>query len=194
MENKNLLIASNNKHKIREIKEILKNKFDNIFSLQEMGIDVDVEETGLTFEENAIIKAREIAKISNMVTLADDSGLEVYALNNEPGVYSARYAGVPCNDYNNNELLLKNLASQIDRRARFVSVVALYYNESKIITATGFCEGEILSEYRGENGFGYDPLFLSYDLNLTFAEATEQEKNGISHRAKALKILFEKIL
>ena len=194
MENKNLLIASNNKHKIKEIKEILQNKFENIYSLQEMGIDVDVEETGLTFEENAIIKAREIAKISNMVTLADDSGLEVYALSNEPGVYSARYAGEPCCDYNNNELLLKNLASKKDRKARFVSVVALYYNENKIITATGFCEGEILQEYRGENGFGYDPLFYSYDLNATFAEAVAQEKNGISHRAKALKLLFEKIL
>ena len=189
-----LLIASNNSHKIREIKDILKGKFKNIFSLKECGIDIDVEETGLTFLENAIIKARAIAKESNMVTLADDSGLEVYALDFKPGVFSARYAGYPCDDNKNNELLLKKLSYYSDRRARFTSCVVIYYNEDNIISATGHCEGEILKEKCGDNGFGYDSLFFSYDLNKSFGEASSAEKNAISHRAKALKLLFEKIL
>ena len=187
-----LVIASNNRHKIAEIKSILAGKFDQILSLSEAGIEVDPEENGATFAENALIKARACYALAGCACLADDSGLMVDALNGEPGVYSARYAGEPCNDENNNAKLLENLDGTENRTAHFVSVVALVDGEREI-TAEGKTSGTILLEGRGTGGFGYDPLFYAFELGKTYAEATQEEKNGISHRAKALQGLVKLI-
>lgn len=186
-----IIIASNNKHKIREIKEILGDKFDNIFSLSDKNIDIEIEETGLTFYENALIKAETICKLTGLPTLSDDSGLEVEALNGAPGVYSARYAGEPSSDKKNNELLLKNLKNITNRKARFTCVIVLCYPDGSNISATGYCNGEILFKEDGNGGFGYDPLFYSYDLKKSFGVATGEEKNSVSHRAIALKNLYK---
>ncbi|MEG1963687.1 MAG: XTP/dITP diphosphatase [Clostridia bacterium] len=188
-----LVIASNNKNKIKEIKAILNGKFEHIYSLSEQNINVEIEETGATFKQNALIKANAICKLCGLPTLADDSGLCVDALNNAPGVYSARYAGEPCNDANNNTLLLKNLQNCNNRKASFVSVVALVYPNGATYYGEGKIEGEILHEYRGDNGFGYDPLFYCYQLDKTFAEADGEQKNKVSHRAQALQNLLKQL-
>ena len=186
-----LIIASNNKNKIKEIKEILGGYFENIFSLQEMGLDVEIEETGKTFEENAIIKAKYITELTGITALSDDSGLEVNALNGAPGVYSARYAGEPCDSSKNNSKLLFEMNGIIDRSANFTSVIAICYPDGRIITAKGKTYGKILHSLTGENGFGYDPLFFSDDLNKSFGEATAIEKNQVSHRARSLQKMKE---
>lgn len=199
---KELIVASNNSNKIKEIKEILKDLPLKIYSLKEKNIFIDVEEDGETFEENAFKKAREIYKIlkenneTNFIVMADDSGLEVDALNKRPGVYSARYAGEHGDSKKNNEKLLielKNIPSE-DRGAEFVSYLALidyYGNESSV---EGRVRGKIINELRGEDGFGYDPLFLIEHLNKTFGEITSDEKNIISHRGVALKELKKQIV
>lgn len=184
-----IVIASNNENKIKEIRDIIGDFFDNVFSLKDMKIKINIEETGKTFMENALLKAETICKMTNMPSLADDSGLEVMALNDEPGIYSARYAGEPCNDEKNNELLLQNLNGTLSRHARFRSAVALVYPDGTVLKTTGKTMGLILQSPRGENGFGYDPLFFSTELNMSFGDATPEEKNAVSHRAKALKEL-----
>lgn len=186
---KDLIIASNNKHKIVEIKQILGQFFENIYSLADKGIDVEIEETGSTFEENAIIKAKYIANLTGITALSDDSGLEVNALNGAPGVYSARYAGEPSDSNKNNAKLLKELQGVTDRTANFASVIAICYPNGKIITAKGQTFGKILTEAIGKNGFGYDPLFFSDELNKGFGLATAEEKNAVSHRGHALQNL-----
>ncbi len=191
---KKIIIASNNKHKIIELKQLLSNYFDEILSLSEAGLSIEIEETGTTFFENALIKAREISKLTNCYSISDDSGLCVNALNGKPGVYSARFAGSPCNDENNNKLLLKELEHNDNRQAYYASSIVIYNpHTNSYLDAYGYTEGEILREYRGNNGFGYDPLFFSYDLNKTFAECSLEEKNKISHRSRALKNLLEKL-
>ena len=192
--NCDLIIASNNKNKIREIRELFTHVFDNIYSLFDKGIDVDIEETGVTFEENSIIKAKAIAEMTGCYSLADDSGLEVYALGGEPGVYSARYAQIPCSDSANNEKLLANMIDITDRRAKFTSVVALCSPSGEVITAQGSVEGEIEYSLIGTGGFGYDPLFLSHELGETFGTATNEAKNTVSHRARALDKLSKLII
>jgi len=187
-----LIIASNNKHKVSEIKEILKGKFKNIYSLDEKGIDIEIEENGETFYDNALIKAKAIYDITGMPVIADDSGLSVDSLGGDPGVYSARYAGYPCNDINNNEKLLGNLVDK-DRTAHFISEVVLYISPGRIISGKGTVDGEILFEGRGTGGFGYDPLFYCPEIGKTFAEATSYEKNSVSHRARALNDLIKKL-
>lgn len=195
------VLASNNAHKLVEIRDILKDKFEYVYSLKDLGINVDVEETGSTFEENALIKARAIADIlgnNEYAVLADDSGICVEALGGAPGVYSARYAGEPCDDAANNSLLLNNLhglekTQQKNRKAYFASVVVALMPDGRHITGEGRAYGQIIDEYRGNNGFGYDPLFLSDELGKTFAEASMQEKNTISHRARALAKLKEQL-
>lgn len=195
----NAVVASNNKNKIREIKEILGDKFENIFSLKELNIDIDIEETGKTFEENAYIKASTIAQLTGMTAIADDSGLCVDELGGEPGVYSARYAGEPCNDENNNAKLLNNLQVReqeteiINRRAHFISVVVLCNPDLESVSGRGEVVGEIIDERRGKNGFGYDPIFFCNELNKTFAEAESEEKNKISHRFRAIQDLLKKL-
>ncbi len=192
-DNSELIIASNNKNKIREIREIFINEFDNIYSLFDKGIDIEIEETGVTFEENATIKARAISKLTGMYALADDSGLQVYALGGDPGVYSARYAGKQCSDSANNEKLILSMANITDRRAKFTSSVVLCAPDGEIISALGHVEGEITHKLIGDSGFGYDPLFFSYELNETFAVASNVKKNTVSHRARALSNLSKLI-
>lgn len=188
-----LVIATNNKDKLREIKNIIGEKFDKIYSLKDLGIDIDIDETGSTFEENALIKARTICQFTNLPSLGDDSGLSVNALDGAPGVYSARYAGEPC-DYNNNiNKLLSELEGKKDRTAKFTTVAAIVFPGGKFITAEGAAEGEITLERCGTYGFGYDPVFYSYDLKKTFAQATEEEKNMVSHRGRAIRNLLEKL-
>lgn len=186
-----LAIATNNQHKLQEIRAILGDSFEELLSLKDLGIDVDVEETGTTLEENALIKARAILALSGIATLADDTGLMVDALNGAPGVYSARYAGEEHNDAKNRALLLKNLDDVKDRSAHFATVIALCYPDGKTLTASGRVNGEILLSERGTEGFGYDSLFFSTELGKTFAEATQAEKNSVSHRGRALRAMLE---
>ncbi len=186
-----LAIATNNQHKLQEIRAILGDSFEELLSLKDLGIDVDVEETGTTLEENALIKARAILALSGIATLADDTGLMVDALNGAPGVYSARYAGEEHNDAKNRSLLLKNLNGVKDRSAHFATVIALCYPDGKTLTASGRVNGEILLSERGTEGFGYDSLFFSTELGKTFAEATQAEKNSVSHRGRALRAMLE---
>ncbi len=186
-----LAIATNNQHKLQEIRAILGDSFEELLSLKDLGIDVDVEETGTTLEENALIKARTILALSGIATLADDTGLMVDALNGAPGVYSARYAGEEHDDAKNRALLLKNLDGVKDRSAHFATVIALCYPDGKTLTATGRVDGEILLSERGTEGFGYDSLFFSTELGKTFAEATQAEKNSVSHRGRALRAMLE---
>lgn len=188
-----LAIATNNQHKLTEIKAILGNSFEELLSLKDLGIDVDVEETGTTLEENSLLKARTICELCNMPTLADDTGLMVDSLDGAPGVYSARYAGEAHNDKANRQLLLKNLEGVQNRRAHFATVITICYPNSDFITAKGRVEGSILREERGTEGFGYDSLFFSNELQKTFAEASADEKNSVSHRGRALHAMLEKL-
>lgn len=190
-----MLVASNNKAKIKELNTILGELGIECVSMADMGIKAEVEETGKTFLENAKIKAEEIYKIAKIPTISDDSGLEVDFLNGKPGVFSARYAGEHGNDEKNNEKLLNELKSvpYKKRTAHFKSVVYLVLNDETHIFAEGTVDGLILNEKRGENGFGYDPLFFSPELDKTFAEANSEEKNAISHRGNAIRALKKKL-
>jgi len=189
---KKLIIASANENKIAEIKEILGDIYE-ICSMKDVGFNEEIEETGNTFFDNALIKAKIVSKRYNMDVLSDDSGLCVDVLNGAPGVFSARYSGINATDKKNNELLLKNLKGEPKRNAKFVSCVALCYADGSYEYGEGSIKGRILTDYRGEGGFGYDPLFFSYELNKTFGEATAEEKNKVSHRFRALMDLKNKL-
>ena len=194
-----LILASNNAKKIKELKSIVEKLGWNVKSLADNGIDIEVEEDGLTFEANAEKKAREIYDFlikrgdKNFAVLADDSGLEVDYLNGEPGVYSARYAGEHGNDSANNIKLLEKLrnAEGVERKARFVCAIALITCDGTTNVVRGAVEGTIMKELNGEGGFGYDPLFYYEPLKMTFGELPAEEKNKISHRANALKKIEE---
>ena len=186
-----LALATNNKHKLQEIRSILNGQFEKLLSLEELGIDVDIKETGATLTENALIKAREIVKLTGMPALADDTGLMVDALDGAPGVYSARYAGEEHNDKANRMLLLKNMQNAKSRSAHFATVIALCYPDGTYLLADGKVEGEIIFEERGEGGFGYDSIFYSHELGKTLAEATPDEKNSVSHRGRALRNMLK---
>lgn len=190
-----VLVASNNKGKLKEFNKILGELGIECISMNDAGIDIEVEETGTTFLENAKIKAEAIYKIAKMPTVSDDSGLCVDALGGEPGVYSARYAGEHGNDEKNNKKLLTNLKNipPEKRTARFMSVVYLVLDDNTAISAQGTAEGFIIDEPKGENGFGYDPIFFSPTLGKTFAQASGEEKNAISHRGSALRELKRKL-
>ncbi len=187
-----LLIATNNQGKVKEIKAILGNFYDEIVSLKDAGIDLEVVEDGDSFEANAVKKAREAAQVAGCDALADDSGLCVDALDGAPGVYSARYAGENATDEDNNEKLLKKLEGVTARGARFVSVVALVSGDN-VTTACGEVCGVISHEPSGNGGFGYDPLFFVQKLGQTFAEIPLEIKNSLSHRARALEALKQKL-
>ena len=164
----------------------------DVYSMRELGVEMDVEENGETFEENALIKAKALMDVVNCATLADDSGLCVDQLGGRPGVHSARYCGVHGDDEANNQLLLKELADKpAPHKAHYGAAVALCRPGREPVTVYGRCDGEIIGEYRGEGGFGYDPLFLSDDLGVTFAEADAEAKNGVSHRARAIAKLID---
>ena len=191
-----LIIASNNAHKVGEIKQILGSRFEEIFSLREASVSHETVEDGDSFMANSLKKAREIAEITGCAALADDSGLCVDALGGAPGIYSARYAGVDSaelRDRANCDLLLENLSGASDRSAHFTCAIALVYPDGREVTAEGYIHGEIIDEFRGDNGFGYDPLFLPKGYSRTVAELSESEKNSISHRANALAELLTKI-
>lgn len=196
-----LVIASNNNGKIKELKEMLAGLPLEVVSLRDDNIDIDVVEDGTTFEENAKKKAVEICEYllsredKNFIVMADDSGIEVDYLNGEPGVYSARYAGMHGNDDENNKKLLNNIKGvEWERRgARFVCQLAIIDNNKNYRSITGYVEGHILEDINGSDGFGYDPLFYCDELNKSFGEASLIEKNLVSHRGRAL-IEFKKII
>lgn len=191
-----LLIASNNAHKAAEIKAILGGCFEQIVTMKEMGVEADVVEDGATFMENAAKKAHEILELSGAeAVLADDSGLMVDALDGAPGVFSARFAGDGHDDAANNEKLLElmNGVPEGKRQCRFATALVLSRKGEEDICAFGTVEGELLREARGENGFGYDPLFYYPPFEKSFAELSAAEKNSVSHRKRALAALLEKI-
>lgn len=191
-----IVLASRNRHKISELQSLLRKYISDIeiLSLDDIGFEGDIVEDGKTFEENATIKAKAVAALG-YIGVSDDSGLSVRALDGAPGVYSARYAGEHGDDAANNALLLKNLADKDDRYAEFVCVIAcmLPENTEKAYTFRGATGGRIIDEYRGNGGFGYDPLFFYEPMGKTFAEMTAEEKNSISHRGKAIALFAEKL-
>lgn len=188
--------ATGNAGKLKELRRILEAQGHTVKSQKELGITLEPDETGTTFEENALIKAKAICEASGLPTVADDSGLEVDALNGEPGVYTARYCGRHGDDEANNDKLLANLEGlpKEKRSAKFVSAVCLYLPDGRSLTTRGECPGWIGFERRGTNGFGYDPIFNveQYD-DRSYAQLTTQEKDVISHRGKALARLEEKL-
>ncbi|HIQ68559.1 MAG TPA: RdgB/HAM1 family non-canonical purine NTP pyrophosphatase [Candidatus Faecousia excrementigallinarum] len=191
-----VVLASKNAHKLQEISKITE-KFDMELVLEsQVGVDIDVEETGSTFEENSFIKAEAVMKATGLPALADDSGIAVDALNGEPGIYSARYGFDPSlDDWGRLELLLKNTEQVPDgsRQAQFVCVITLVTPEGQVIQARGEAYGELLRQPAGEGGFGYDPIFYYPPLGKSFAELSPEEKNQVSHRAQALKLFYEKL-
>lgn len=192
---KKLIFATGNEGKMKEIRMILGDLDYEILSMKEAGIDVDIVEDGETFEENAIIKATEISKIANCVVLADDSGLEVDAMDKMPGIYSARYLGEDTPYSVKNQTIIDNLAGLPDekRTARFVCAIAAAFPDGRVVTKRGTIEGIIGYEERGENGFGYDPIFFVPEYGKTTAELSPEEKNKISHRGKALEMIKEEL-
>ena len=189
---KKIIFATGNENKMKEIRMILADLGMPIMSMKEAGIDVDVEENGTTFEENALIKATEIAKfVDNAIVLADDSGLEIDYLNKEPGIYSARYAGVDTSYDIKNNLLLDRLNGVPDekRTARFVCAVAAAFPDGSTEVVRGTIEGIIGHAIAGENGFGYDPIFYLPEYGCTTAELTPEKKNELSHRGNALRAM-----
>ncbi len=183
-----IVLASGNKNKLREFREILTDY--EIISCKDMGFDNEIEENGSTFYENALIKAKAVATALGVPAVSDDSGICVDALGGAPGIYSARYAGDGVDEHNN-ELLLKNLEGEKNRKAKFVSAIVYYSPDGTIKYAEGETHGDIMYAPEGEHGFGYDPIFFSYDLQKSLGVATAEEKNKISHRYRALMKLKE---
>ena len=190
---KEVVLATGNKGKVREFSKLLEGVFGNVISLSDLDSPPEVIEDGKTFRENALKKAREIAKYSGKLTLADDSGLEVEALDGRPGVYSARYSGEGATANTNIAKLLEELGTNNNRNARFVCVLALVDPNGEELVVEGFCEGTVLDKPRGEGGFGYDPVFYLSDRKKTMAEVDPETKNLISHRAKACQSLRAKL-
>ena len=188
-----LVLASKNKKKLVEMNAILSQLGIEVCSEADAGIDIDVEETGTTFEENSLLKAKVVMEASGMPAIADDSGLCVACLNDAPGVYSARYGGEGLDDVGRYQLLLANMRGQLDRSAKFVSVITCCFPNGDVITARGECPGTIAFAPMGEGGFGYDPVFFIPGMKKTFAQLTAEEKNAISHRGKALEIFKGKL-
>ena len=190
---KSIILASNNKDKVKEVKEILKGY--DIISMKEAGIDVDIEENGTTFEENALIKARAIMKLTGQITMADDSGLEIDYLNKAPGVYSARFMGHDTSYDIKNKALIQKLegVKGSDRSGRFVCAIAVCFPDGREIVKRGTMEGLIAEEIKGDSGFGYDPIVYLPEYGRTSGELAPEEKNKISHRGKALALIKEEL-
>ena len=182
-----ILLATNNPGKARELSSLISGERWKFTTPAEQGIDLDVEENGNTFEQNAVLKVRAFTRVSRLITLADDSGLEVDALDGAPGVYSARYAGPEATDDDRNRYLVSELSDVPDdrRQARFRCVIAIAFPDGDTVMCKGECSGIITREPRGDNGFGYDPIFYLPQFNKTMAELTMEQKNEISHRGKA---------
>lgn len=191
-----LILATNNQHKVREMRQILGNHFSEMITLKEAGIVHETVEDGNTFAENALKKAREITELTGLPALADDSGLCVEALNGAPGVFSARYAsldGKDADDAANRALLLKNMEGVVDRRAYFACAIALTMPDGKVYQTEARFYGEIGFEEKGENGFGYDSLFFVPAYGMTSAEMSPEQKNAMSHRGEALRELEKQL-
>lgn len=190
-----IILATNNKSKVKEISEMMSGSDITFVSLADAGINVEVEETGTTFEENALLKAREICKLSGKPTISDDSGLEIDALDGAPGIYSSRFMGEDTSyDIKNNALIekLENVVDP-DRTARFRCCMALVLPDGREFVTEGTMEGIIARELKGINGFGYDPILFIPEYNRTSAELSSEEKNNISHRGEALRKMIEVI-
>ena len=188
-----LVLASKNKKKLVEMNDILSHLGIEVCSEAEAGVDVEVEETGTTFEENSLLKAKAVMEASGLPAIADDSGLCVEALGGAPGVYSARYGGEGLDDVQRYQLLLENMKGQMPRTARFVSVITCCFPNGDVLSARGECEGSVAFAPMGEGGFGYDPIFFVPGLKKTFSQLTPEEKNAISHRGKALEAFQVKL-
>ena len=188
-----VVLASKNAHKLQELQDILPAQGVEVILESAAGVDVEVEETGTTFEENSLLKARAVMEASGLPAIADDSGLMVDALNGAPGVYSARYGGPGLDDVGRYRLLLENMRGVLDRKCRFVSAITLCMPSGDIVTARGECPGTLAYAPQGENGFGYDPIFFVPEKKKTFAQLTAEEKNAISHRGRALQLFQEKL-
>ena len=188
-----LVLASKNAKKLKEMNEILSGMGVEVCLQADAGVDVDVEETGSTFEENSLLKARAVMEASGLAAIADDSGLCVDALNGAPGVYSARYGGEGLDDVGRYRLLLANMPKGAARTAKFVSVITCCFPGGDVLTARGECPGTIAFAPMGEGGFGYDPVFFLPKLKKTFAQLTAEEKNAISHRGLALEAFQAKL-
>ncbi|HIX58551.1 MAG TPA: XTP/dITP diphosphatase [Candidatus Blautia gallistercoris] len=193
---KRLIFATGNQDKMREIREILAGDDVEVLSLKDLDLDVDIVEDGSTFEENAAIKAKTICKMTGEIVLADDSGLEIDYLNKEPGIYSARYMGENTSYVEKNANLIGRLEGVPDekRTARFVCAIAAAFPDGSVRIVRGTMEGRIGYEAKGENGFGYDPIFYLPEYGCTSAELSREEKNRISHRGKALRAMKEELL
>ena len=188
-----LVLASKNQKKLLEMNDILSHLGVEVCSEAEAGVDLEVEETGTTFEENSLLKAKAVMEASGLPAIADDSGLCVDALNGAPGVYSARYGGEGLDDVGRYRLLLANMPKGAARTAKFVSVITCCFPGGDVLTARGECPGTIAFAPMGEGGFGYDPVFFVPELKKTFAQMTAGEKNAISHRGKALEAFKAKL-
>ncbi len=187
-----LIMATNNAGKVKELSALLNSDFE-VLTLKEAGYEIEVEEDGKTFTENAVKKALETYKITKTPSIGDDSGLCVEALSGAPGIYSARWAGEGASQDELIGKLHRELSGKENKKAKFVSVIALAFSEDDIVIAEGECLGEIIDEKRGEGGFGYDPVFYVPSLGKTFSELSLEEKNKISHRANALFALCDKL-
>ncbi|MBM6938726.1 XTP/dITP diphosphatase [Pseudoflavonifractor phocaeensis] len=188
-----LVLASKNEKKLKELRDILSAQGVEVVSEADVGVDVEVEETGTTFAENAYLKAHAVMEAAGLPAVADDSGLCVDALNGAPGVYSARYGGPDLDDAGRYRLLLENMRGQLDRRCKFVSAICCCFPDGTKVEAQGECAGTLAYAPRGTDGFGYDPIFFLPELKKTFAQLTAEEKNAISHRGKALAAFREKL-
>ena len=186
-----IIAATTNKGKIREFQEILGKLGYEVVSMHDEGIDVEVEETGTTFAENALIKARAVSLLCDFPVIADDSGLCVDALDGAPGIYSARFAGDGATDEDRNIKLLEVMDAEENRKAQYVASIALIFPDGRELVTEGTVEGEILREEMGTGGFGYDPLFMCTEIGKCFGIATPEEKNAVSHRGRALMKLFD---
>ena len=188
-----LVLASKNPKKLKEMSEILSGMGVEVCLQSDVGIDIDVEETGATFEENSLLKAKAVMEASGLPAIADDSGLCVDSLDGAPGVYSARYGGEGLDDTGRYKLLLANMPKGAARTAKFVSVITCCFPNGDVLTARGECPGTIAFAPMGEGGFGYDPVFFLPKLKKTFAQLAPEEKNAISHRGRALEAFQAKL-
>ena len=188
-----LVLASKNQKKLTEMNDILARLGVEVCSEAEAGVDLEVEETGTTFEANSLLKAKAVMEASGLPAIADDSGLCVECLGGAPGVYSARYGGEGLDDLARYRLLLENMRGQMTRAAKFVSVITCCFPNGDVLTARGECAGTIAYAPMGEGGFGYDPVFFVPELKKTFAQLSAEEKNAVSHRGKALEAFQKKL-
>lgn len=190
-----IIFATGNENKMKEIRQIMSDMDVEILSMKQAGISADIVEDGTTFEENAVIKATAISKLTKEIVLADDSGLEIDYINKEPGIYSARYLGEDTAYHIKNQNLIERLkdAKDEERSARFVCAIAAAFPDGEVLTTIGTIEGRIGYEEKGENGFGYDPIFYVPEFGCTTAELSEEDKNKVSHRGNALRAMKEKL-